>query len=157
MGASQIKSDSPYKLKPSAYKTNPKKKDPVKKQVVYMPYKLGGPKSKLSKVEEANLNPINLLQAACEGDVAKTKAIIEKQGLLSVAHVQGLCREGVLLFGESVNTFTWNPLHLAIYFNRLELVKYYFSLIEHGFNAKLNLLGPSQGPDKESGELMFPS
>ena len=62
-----------------------------------------------------------------------------------------------MLFSESVNTFTWNPLHLAIYFNRLELVKYYFSLIEHGFNAKLSLLGPSQGPDKESGELMFPS
>lgn len=78
MGTAQTKSNSPYKLKPSAFKTDPNKKEKLKKQVIYMPYKLGGPKGKLSKVEQANLAPFNLLQAACEGDIAKTKTIIEK-------------------------------------------------------------------------------
>jgi hypothetical protein len=123
-----------------------------------VPYKLGGTVAKkFTKAEQINLKPFNLLQAAVDGDVEKSKLIIEKLGLISVAGITGLEKEGVEMFGESADTSDWNPFHFAVYFDRIDLVKYYFSLIEHGFNIRYALNGPSQGPDKESGTLMFPS
>jgi len=53
--------------------------------------------------------------------------------------VVGLIRE-VELIGEMSSVETWNPLHLAIYFKKMDIVKFYLEDLR--VNPRLALLGP---------------
>ena len=68
-----------------------------------------------------------------------TKKICEVHKLTSILKIVGNSNE-VDLLGEKVSTTEWNPLHFAIYYKHLDLVKFY--LEELKVTPFLSLLGP---------------
>lgn len=80
-----------------------------------------------------------LLQCAIKGDLEMTMKICEIHQLDSILRVTGEYLELDLL-GHNITTEDWNPLHFAIYFKHVELVKYYMEIIK--LNPRLTLMGP---------------
>jgi len=65
------------------------------------------------------------------------------------------------LFGEKCSAEDWNPLHLAVYFGRRDLVRYFLQDLD--VNPRTALMGPAEQEETKSGtqapsmwEVMFP-
>jgi len=81
-----------------------------------------------------------------EGDKEKTKQVCSLLKIESISRVVGLDLE-VTLLSNVVYTQDWNPLHLAIYHGKIEVVRFY--LEELRVNPRLSLLGPPSLNDSD--------
>jgi ankyrin repeat protein len=52
------------------------------------------------------------------------------------------------LLGDKVSTEEWNPLHLAIYYGRIDIVKFYLEELQ--VNPRLSLMGPLENDPSDS-------
>ncbi len=68
-----------------------------------------------------------------------TQKICQVHNVTSILKVTGLSKE-VEILKEQVSTEDWNPLHFAIYYKQLALVKFYLEEVK--VNPLLTLFGP---------------
>ncbi|CDW78869.1 UNKNOWN [Stylonychia lemnae] len=80
-----------------------------------------------------------MLKCAIEGDLDGIIQICEAHQVENIVRVTGELRE-VKLLGQQTTTDDWNPMHLAIYYKHLPIVKYFLETLQ--LNPRLTLLGP---------------
>jgi len=81
------------------------------------------------------------------GNVEGVKELVRKNGIKEIVGIRGVSLKlGELVFEvEPVDTAMWNPLHFAVYFQHIDLVKYFLEDLK----VNVGVTAPSANAESE--------
>eukprot|EP00347_Sterkiella_histriomuscorum_P010472 403376151 len=91
-----------------------------------------------------------ILQSIVKGDTQKVKELIQENNFTEIVSIRGLNMtiEDIEFENGQVETQMWNPLHFAIYYQNLDLVKYF--LKEMKINVPITGMKSNADHEKEA-------